>query len=112
MKWIKIISFGILLWILMFAIVSVFIAFEIYGFIWMQAAAAIIAGVISFILAGKIKPDKATLAISYGLTWVVIGLILDALVTMKFNAEIFTLWSLWAGYILVLLAPVLRVKKT
>jgi len=112
MKWIKVIGFGIFLWILMFAIVSAFISFGIYKFIWIQGAIALIAGIISFVLAGKVKPDKATLAISYGLTWVVIGLILDATVTMKFNPEIFTSWSLWAGYILVLLAPVLRVKKS
>lgn len=112
MKWIKVIGFGVLLWILMFAIVSAFIAFDIYKFVWMQAITAIVAGIISFILAGKIKPDKLSLAISYGLIWVIAGLILDATVTMKFNSEIFLSWSLWAGYILILLAPVLRIKKS
>jgi len=112
MKWIKVIGFGIFLWILMFGIVSVFVAFGIYKFIWIQGFTALIAGIISFILAGKVKPNKATLAISYGLIWVMISLILEAVVTMKFEPEIFTSWSLWAGYILVLLAPVLRVKRS
>jgi len=48
--------------------------------------------------------------LGYGFVWVVVGLILDYFVTMRFNTEIFQLWSLWAGYGLIFIAPFLRIK--
>lgn len=60
---------------------------------------------------GKIKPNTVKLALSYSFIWVAVGLILDLIVTMKFNAAIFSLWTLWLGYALVFLVPLLRVKK-
>lgn len=112
MDWKKAIGLGALLWVLMFVIVSAFIGFKIYEFVWMQIVTAIIGGIISFILAGRIKPSKVSLALGYGLTWVVVGLILDVIVTMRFSPAIFTAWSLWLGYALVLLAPLLQIKKS
>jgi hypothetical protein len=110
-NWKKAIGFGVLLWVLMFVIVSIFVAFKIVDLTGMNIVIAIIAGLISLILAGYVKPDKASTALSYGLSWVVIGIILDAVVTLRFNPAIFTDWSLWLGYVLVLLAPVSKVKK-
>jgi hypothetical protein len=111
MNWKKAIGFGALLWIIMFVIVSAFVGFKIYDFLWLQIATAIIGGVISFVLAGYVKPDKFSLALSYGLCWVVVGVILDAVITMRFNAEIFSTWTLWLSYFLMLIAPTLRLKK-
>lgn len=112
MNWKKAIGFGLVLWILMFVIVSIFIAFDIHRFTWIQVITAVISGLISFILAGYAKPNKVSMALAYGGSWVVVGLILDAIVTMKFNPAIFSSWSLWLGYLLVLIAPLLKVKKT
>ncbi|MFH1112146.1 MAG: hypothetical protein V1712_03730 [Patescibacteria group bacterium] len=111
MNWKKAIGFGLLLWIIMFVVISVFVGFDIYKYIWIQIVTALIAGIISYILTGKIKPSIFSLALSYGLVWVAIGLILDLVVTTRFNAAIFSSWTLWLGYILILVVPVLKVKK-
>ena len=42
---------------------------------------------------------------AYGAVWVAIGIILDAIITVRFQAEIFGVWQYYAGYALVLLAP-------
>jgi len=111
MNWQKAVGYGVLLWIIMFAAVSIFVGFKIYDNAVMKVVTAIIAGVISWILASYVKPTSASLALSYGLCWVVVGIILDAVVTMRFNDQIFLSKGLWLGYLLVLLAPLLRVKK-
>ena len=111
MDWKKAIGFGAILWILMFAIVSVFIGFKIYDNAYMKVLTALIVGLISYILAGYVKPEKAVLALSYGLSWVVTGIILDLIITMRFNPLIFLSKGLWLGYLLVLSAPLLQVKK-
>jgi len=43
---------------LMFAIISVFVGFNIYDYWWLKLLGAIIAGVISFVLAGWLKLEK------------------------------------------------------
>lgn len=112
MNWKKAIVSGGLLWVLMFVIVSAFIGFKIYEMVLTQLIIALIAGLISYILAGKLKPSKTGIALGYGLIFIATGLILDILVTMRFNSAIFSQWTLWLGYALVLLAPLLKVKKT
>ncbi len=111
MNWKKAIGFGLLFWVIMFVVISIFIGFKIYDNALMKVISALIAGLISFILAGYVKPRKISLALSYGITWVIIGVILDAIITMRFNNQIFLSKGLWLGYLLVLLAPLLRVKK-
>jgi len=112
MNWKKAIGFGALLWMIVFIVVCIFIGFNIYGSLWLDILTAIIAGFVSFVLAGYVKPNKAAIALGYGFSWVVVGLILDAIITMRFNPEIFSSWALWLGYGLALLAPLLRVKKS
>tara|TARA_Y100000310_G_scaffold266543_1_gene278078 strand:- start:29 stop:394 length:366 start_codon:yes stop_codon:yes gene_type:complete len=111
MNILKVIGYGVLIWVLMFAIVSAFVAFTIYENVGAQVILAIISGAIAFFFAGKVKPSKFDKALIFGLIWVIIGLALDALITTKFNEEIFRTWSLWLGYALVIIAPILRIRK-
>jgi hypothetical protein len=111
MNWKKMIGFGALLWVLMFVIISAFIGFKVPESIWLSVGFAVISGMISFILAGYVKPKSFGMALGYGLSWLVVGVILDIIVTMRFNSAIFSDWTLWLGYGLAVLAPLLRVKK-
>ena len=105
------IGFGALIWILMFVIVSAFIGFKIYDYAWMGIVTAVIGGIISYILAGYVKPKSFGMALTCGASWLVVGVILDAIITMRFNSEIFMAWELWLGYGLVVIAPLFRIKK-
>lgn len=110
-NWLKTIGFGALIWILMFVIVSTLMAYGLYANIYEKAIVALIAGVLSFFAAGFLRPDKINTALIYGIVFVVTGVVLDALITMRFSADIFYSKALWLGYVLVLLAPLLKVKK-
>ncbi len=109
MDWKKAIGFGVLIWVLMFAIVSAVLN-TYQETLWMKTVIILVAGLIAWFLAKKVKPGSMGSALGYGFVWVIIGLILDYFITMRFNAEIFQLWSLWAGYGLIFLAPLLRIK--
>ena len=106
----KILGFGVVFWILMFVIVSVFIAFKLYPG-GTEVLIAVIAGVVSYILAGFAKPKDRAEALKFGISWVIVGVVLDALITLRFSPGIFQMWTLWLGYALVLLAPTLKVKQ-
>lgn len=112
MDWKKALGYGVALWVVMFVIVSALISFKAYQGAVMLVVVAIISGIISYVLAGYAKPAKANDALLYGVSWVVVGVVLDLLVTSRFNAAIFSSWSLWLGYALVLLAPMVRVKRS
>ncbi|MFA5412988.1 MAG: hypothetical protein WC348_00375 [Patescibacteria group bacterium] len=111
MNWKKAIGFGALLWGLMFIIVCIFIGFKVPESTWLNVGYAIVAGIISFVLAGYVKPKSYGMALGYGVSWLVVGVILDAIITTRFNPAIFTAWTLWLGYGLAVLAVLLRVKK-
>lgn len=111
MDWKKTIGFGALLWAIMFALVSFFMAYKLYPGEGMDIILAIIAGVLSFLLAGYAKPSNINNGLALGLSWVVVGLVLDALITTKFEPALFGNWIYWLSALLILLAPTLRVKK-
>jgi len=112
MNWKKAVGYGAALWVLMFVIVSVFVGFKIWGSTWLHVVTAFIAGVVSFVLAGYAKPAKASAALSYGISWAVVSAILDIAITMRFDSTVFAQWPMWLGYALIILAPLLRVKKS
>lgn len=112
MNWVKTIGFGALIWIIMFALVSALLAYGFYANVYEKAIVAAVAGILSFIVAGFLKPDKINTALVYGIIFVVVGVILDVLITMRFNDKILYSKALWLGYLLVLIAPMLRVKKS
>ncbi len=112
MNWKLAIGYGVTIWVLMFAIVSIFVGYEAYDSSFAKAVIVVAAGAISFIFSRKIGPSSAANALYYGAVWVAAGLALDAIVTTRFAPHIFAAKSLWAGYLLVLLAPLLNVKKS
>jgi hypothetical protein len=110
MNWTKAIRFGILIWLIIFVLVSVVL--DLYqNTIWMKVVIAIVAGFVAFLLAAKAKPTSVKMALSYGLIWVGVVIILDAVITMRFNSGIFRLWALWLGYLLILIAPLFKIEE-
>ena len=110
MSWKQALGFGVFIWVLIFAIVSVFVAFKAYDNTYAKIAIVIIAGLLSFAVAGRIGALDVPKAAAYGLIWAATGLILDVLVTTKFNPTVFETKSIWVSYAFLILAPILRVR--
>lgn len=110
MNYKKAIMYGALGWVIMFAIVSALL--DIYTqFAFVKVLVAVIAGVVAYILAGYLEIESYKTALIYGILWLIVGIVLDFLITVRFNSAIFTQWSLWLGYIFIVLAPLFRVKE-
>lgn len=112
MNWKKSVGFGLLLWIIMFVIASVFVILNWLEASWGSLVLGIIGGGVALILAKYVRPSSPKMALSCGLTWVVVALILDLAVTKQFNPGFFGGWEIWFGYALILLAPLLKVSRT
>lgn len=110
MNYKKLIGLGILEWLIMFAVVSAVL--QIYNsHAWMKLVVAIIAGIVAYILARYMRLTSYTSAWACSMSWLVIGVILDSLITMRYNAVIFSSRALWLGYILMFLAPFAAVRE-
>lgn len=101
-----------LLWIVVFAAVLALVGLDLYNGdgVWGKIMAALAAGIVSFVLAGFLELNNRSSAFYYGLIWAIIALLLDAIVTIKFNADILRKWTVWIGYLLIIAAPQLRIK--
>lgn len=108
MDWKKALGFGVLFWAIMFAIASVFVAYETLYEAWAQGLLLVLSFVVPFVLAGWLGPLSGKAALQYGAAWAVVGVALDALITYRFDDTIFTQGMYWLSYVLVLMAPVLR----
>lgn len=105
------VGYGLAIWVIMFVLISALIAFNMNDFKIIHYLAALVAPVLSYYFVGLIKPKNNSIAISYGALFVLTGLILDYLITMRFNATIFTSKTLWISYLLVLVVPLFQVKR-
>jgi len=111
MNYKKALGLGVLLWLIMFAVVSAFLGWY-NQFAWFKSVLSVFAGLVAVVLAGYVKPISIKEALLCGLCLIAPGLVLDALITTRFNPAIFSDWNLWLSYLLVFLAPLIRIKKS
>jgi len=98
--------YGMIFWMTMFIAVSILIAFRLYDSILSKIAILTLAGLLGYLFSKKTKPQKMMMAVFMGAGFVAIGLILDGLVTYRFDPTIFSQPYLWAGYIFVLIGAI------
>lgn len=111
MKWSKILGFGALIWIIIFVLISVFVAYD-YMPGWLSYVFAIIGIALAIWFAGFLNIQKASSALTVGIIWVVLFLVLDYLISRQFASDMFSSWLYWVNYLLILLAPMVRIKKS
>jgi len=112
MKFLKRLGLGALIWIIMYAWVSlIMFGFGLKTGIMPQILTWIGAFVAVWFIAGTAKIKNSGDGFFTGLIFVIVGLILDWLITSKFNSAIFSSFSLWIGYAITLLLPMFRISK-
>ena len=112
----KIFWFGILIWIILFAIAAALLAYGKLYSLTGEVVMLVFAALLALIFAGYLKPTSFAVALAAGIVWLIIGLLLDYLITRQLakdsSVNFFTQWSYWLSYLLIVLAPLVRVKPT
>ena len=112
MNWKKALGFGVLIWVVMFILISIFIAYNMTVGLLVNAVVTIVTLVVAYFLARNIAPSGSGIALKYGLVFAVVGIVLDYLISQKFAPGMFASVWYWVYYVLLLLVPLLAVKKT
>lgn len=108
----KLLGYGGIIWGVAFIVVSVFIAFGITSDIVVQTPTTLAVVIVTLFLARSLNISDRKEMLKYGISWAVVGLILDALVTVRFTGfEFFYRWYIWLGYLLIVVVPLLAVKE-
>jgi|GEM_PF-1009659 len=111
-KWLKRIGWGVLIWSMLFVWISILtFSVKLTGLslnvlTWIGVVVASWYGV-KYSLVKNLND-----AVILGLVWVIVGLILDRLITYNMpNQESINQWSILVGYLILFLVPVLRNYK-
>ncbi|MEI6581250.1 MAG: hypothetical protein WCO07_03730 [bacterium] len=108
----KALGFGALVWAVMFIVVCILLAYKMPENMLFNVIVTVISLVAVYFCAKNIAPQSYMEAIKYGLVFAVVGIILDFLISRMFAPNIFSSVSYWVSYLLIVLVPLLVVKKT
>ncbi|MBI5138914.1 MAG: hypothetical protein HZA95_03920 [Candidatus Vogelbacteria bacterium] len=103
----KAIGYGALLWLVMFAIISATLP-SYNSYWWMTPVMSVVGLMLAYVFSRYENPKSINAAFSYGATFVVVGLILDYLVSYQFVPGLFNDTIYWLSYLLILIAPELE----
>lgn len=111
MNYLKGIGYAVATWVVVFVVISILIKFNWFDIQFVRYLTAFIAPVAVYFFAANLSIKSSTEALGYGVIIVIVGLILDYTISRQYNAEIFASRTLWAGYVLTLFTPMLKVKR-
>ncbi len=107
----KSVGLGVACWGVMIVAMFIFMAFKVADNAIFEWISAIVGGIASYWLAGYLKPSSMGTALGYGVVFVIVGVVLDLIITEKVMPGALSMLPMQVGYVLVLLAPLLQVKK-
>lgn len=105
LNWYKAVGFGALIWLIMFATVSALVGFGISMTTGWSVALAVFMGILSYVFAINANAQTSGQAWGYAATWVAVAIVLDLIVSARFQSGLFGMWTYWLGAALVLVAP-------
>ncbi|MEI8175144.1 MAG: hypothetical protein WCG28_04315 [bacterium] len=111
MNWKKGIGFGALVWAVMFIVVCILLGYKMPQNIIFDIIVTLFSLIAVYFCAKNITPKSYMEAMEYGLVFVVVGIVLDFLISRMFAPNIFSSVSYWISYLLVMFVPLLAVKK-
>jgi hypothetical protein len=104
-SWSKALGFGVLIWGIMAVALWILASIQSLSPFWAHGLAGAVGGIIALLFTRSANPESGSQAFGYGLTWAVIVLLGDLVVTQWFDAHIFSAWQYWIGAGIVFLAP-------
>ena len=105
-SWAKAFGYGIAIWMIIFIVAAILaVGFGVTLGVGMWISLAVLAGIISYLFATGTNAATSGQALGYGAMFAVIGIVLDALISARFQSNLFGLWEYYLGYALILFAP-------
>lgn len=104
MNYLKAFGLGALLWLIMFAGISAIMPWYT-GYMLVRVIVLLIAAGLAYWFASIAQATTYTYGLIAGVMWVLTSIVMDAVITLQFNATVFSSGWLWAGYAVTLVMP-------
>ena len=111
LNWKKGIGFGVLIWAVMFIVISILVGYKMPQDRLFTFIVAFVSMIAVYFCTKSISPKSYIEAIIYGLIFVIVGLILDYFISIRFAPYIFSSISYWLSYLLIVVVSMLPVAK-
>lgn len=117
MNWKKALGFGALIWVVMFIVISILVGYGLVtsndsGWSLWSIVTLAVTVLVTYLAARNVAPVSYSQAISYGLVFAVVGIILDYFISTRFAPNIFSSLSYWVSYLILALVPLSVVNKS
>jgi magnesium-transporting ATPase (P-type) len=97
---------GLMLWMIVFVVTSILIAFNFYDSVFSRILILTLAGLLGYIFSKGSASSKVTKAAFIGMGFIAISLLLDGVITYRFDSVIFRSAYLWAGYFFIFIGTI------
>lgn len=112
MNYKKLFGYGVIIWGALYLIATLFVGYKMGNSIYQGISMIVAAAVLGFIFGKMLHIELVKDMIKYSVGWVLIGLILDLILTVPFTGSaIYFTPSYWVSYLLILTAPMFAAKK-
>ena len=102
-----------LIWAVVYIVSMGLYAYGILNSISGEIIMLIAGAIVAYIAGRNLNSVSVGGILKYSIGWVIIAFILDVLLTVPYSGwALYSEWSVWVGYALVLVAPTLAVKKS
>jgi len=109
LDWKKLLGYALLFWVIMFVVACIFVGFKVGDTMWAQIVMWIAAIIVIWLLAPLAGARDLQKGLIIGVVFVVVGLILDYIITVRFTGmEFFNSWELWTSYGLTIVVAAIR----
>jgi hypothetical protein len=82
------------------------IAFQMHQYQAAKIFILIISGVLAYVFTKRSEPKKMIMAVFVGAGFAAIGLLLDVIITSRFDPQIFSSTYLWLSYVFVIVGSI------
>lgn len=112
MNYKKLFGLGVLIWLIAYALAMGLFAYGVLGTLVANIIMIAAVAVAAYFAGTKLSAVSKGEVLKYSASWVVIGLLLDSALTVPYSGwALFYQWNIWASYALILLTPLLTVRK-
>jgi hypothetical protein len=107
-NWAKGLGFGIIIWVVMLVIALALGWIGVEATLASNLIVAVVAGVLSYLIARTMHPYTFSQMAGYGLLWAIIGLVLDLGFMHGFDFSVMSDWQYWLLFAAVFVGPLVH----
>lgn len=113
MNYKKLFGYGALIWVVAYIAAILLVVLRVGTTMRAGPLVGIVAAAMAAWAGTQLERTSIVKILFYSLGWVIVGLVLDLILTIPFTGwQFYFAWSYWASYVLIAVLPIFTSRKT